>query len=48
VKTGCGSRTYQPLAWRCRDATPAPLQITADTDGWCEVEAPPRGYVIYG
>jgi len=48
VKTGCGSRTYQPLAWRGRDATPAPLQITADTDGWCEVEAPPRGYVIYG
>src|SRR6185369_382089 len=48
VKTGCGSRTYQPLAWHGRDAAPAPSQITADADGWCEAEVPPRGYVIYG
>ena len=48
VKTGSGSRTYQPLAWHGRDATPAPSEITADTDGWCEAEVPPRGYVIYG
>jgi alpha-amylase len=48
VKTGFGSRMHQPLAWHGRDATHTPSEIIADTDGWCEVEAPPRGYVIYG
>jgi alpha-amylase len=48
VKTGCSNRTYQPLAWRGRDYLDTPLAATADADGWCEIEAPPRGYVVYG
>lgn len=48
VKTGCGSRAFQPLAWHGRDGTCMPAPVNAGPDGWCEVEAPPRGYVVYG
>ncbi|HTG81725.1 MAG TPA: alpha-amylase family glycosyl hydrolase [Geobacteraceae bacterium] len=48
VRTGTGSRNLVPLAWRAKGAMPAPSPVTTDGDGWCEVEVPPRGYVVYG
>jgi alpha-amylase len=48
VKTGFTDRTLDPLAWRAKDAVMTPQAVTIDGDGWCEVEAPQRGYVVYG
>ena len=38
----------KPLAWRGKDSVTTPRPVTTDGDGWCEVEAPQRGYVVYG
>jgi alpha-amylase len=48
VKTGRGEKTLQPLAWRAKDEVVNPPEIRTDGDGWCEIEAPRRGYVVYG
>jgi len=36
-----------PQAWRGKDALAAPQAVTTDGDGWVELAAPPRGYVVY-
>lgn len=48
VQTSFRNRVLKPLAWRGRDSLFAPPPVTTDADGWCQVEAPPRGYVVYG
>lgn len=48
VKTGFRNTVLKPLAWRGKDAMVTPQTVTTDGDGWCEVEAPQRGYVVYG
>ena len=48
VKSGFCGRKLKPLAWRGKDSLLTPPEFTVDTDGWCEVQAPPRGYVVYG
>ena len=48
VKTGFAGTTLKPLAWRAKDSIYNPQAITTKDDGWCEVEAPQRGYVVYG
>ena len=48
VRTGFRNRTLKPLAWRGRDSKMTPGAAVADGDGWCQVEAPPRGYTVYG
>jgi len=48
VKTCFRGQTLQALAWRAKVAPAAPQAVTTDADGWCEVEAPQRGYVVYG
>jgi alpha-amylase len=48
VRTGFRGKTLKPLAWRARDAIYNPQPVTTDGEGWCEIEAPQRGYVVYG
>jgi len=48
VQSGFRGATLRPLAWHGRDTAPQPPAITTDGDGWCHVEVPQRGYVIYG
>ncbi len=48
VQTGFRNQLLQPRAWRGKDALLTPPAVTTNADGWCEVEAPPRGYVVYG
>jgi alpha-amylase len=48
VQSGFRGTTLRPLAWRGKDAIPQPPAITTDSDGWCQVEVPQRGYVVYG
>jgi hypothetical protein len=48
VKTGFRNKVLKPLAWRAKDAVVTPQPVTTDNDGWCEVEAPQRGYLVYG
>ena len=48
VKTGFAGKVLRRLAWRGRDAAYSPQAVTVDADGWCEVEAPGRGYVVWG
>ena len=48
VKTGFPGTTLRPLAWRAKDSIYNPQTVTTTDDGWCEVEAPQRGYVVYG
>jgi len=47
VKTGFAGKTLKPLAWRAKDSIYNPQPVTTKDDGWCEVEAPQRGYVVY-
>ena len=47
VQTGFKNQLLQPLAWRGKDTVFTPPAVTTNADGWCEVEAPPRGYVVY-
>jgi alpha-amylase len=47
VKIGRPNATLKPVAWRAKDAVVNPQEIRTDADGWCEVEAPQRGYVVY-
>ena len=47
VKTGFAGKTLKPLAWRAKDSIYNPQAVTIKADGWCEVEAPQRGYVVY-
>jgi hypothetical protein len=35
-------------AWRGKEMAYRPQSVTMDAEGWCEVEAPRRGYVVYG
>lgn len=48
VKTHFRNTTLKPLAWRAKDTIYDPRPIAIKDDGWCEVEAPQRGYVVYG
>jgi alpha-amylase len=48
VKTGFSGKTLHPLAWRGRDSVSALQAVTTDGDGWCEIEVPQRGYVVFG
>jgi len=48
VQTGFRNQLLQPRAWRGKDTLLTPPAVTTNADGWCEVEAPPRGYVVYG
>ncbi len=48
VQTGFRNQLLQPRAWRGKDELLTPPPVTTDADGWCEVESPPRGYVVYG
>jgi len=47
VQTGFSEKTLQPLAWYGTGAT-EPQVITTGPGGWCEIEVPSRGYVVYG
>jgi alpha-amylase len=47
VRTCFREKTLLPLAWRGRNALLTPQEVTTDSDGRCEVEVPPRGYVVY-
>ncbi len=48
LRTGFPVRQLRPLAWRAKDAIWNPPPVVTDNDGWCEIEAPRRGYVVYG
>jgi alpha-amylase len=48
VQTRFKNMTLIPKAWRAHDALYEPQPVTTRGDGWCEVEAPQRGYVVYG
>ncbi len=48
VKSAFSGSVLKPLAWRGRDSLTTPRAVTVDGEGWCEVEAPQRGYVVYG
>ena len=48
VKTGFPGKALKPLAWRGKEMIYNPQPVVVDADGWCEVEAPQRGYVVYG
>lgn len=48
VRTCFRNKTLKPMAWRGRNSLMTPQTQTTDADGWCEVEAPQRGYVVYG
>ncbi len=47
VRTGRPNATLKPVAWRAKDAIVNPAEITTDGEGWCEIETPQRGYVVY-
>ncbi|NTV48092.1 MAG: DUF1939 domain-containing protein [Geobacteraceae bacterium] len=48
VKTGFAGKTLKPLTWRAKDSIYNPQALTIKNDGWCVVESPQRGYVVYG
>lgn len=48
VQTCFKNMTLTPKAWRAQDALYDPQPLTTRADGCCEVEAPQRGYVVYG
>lgn len=48
IKTGFAGKVLRPLAWRGKEVIFNPQPVTVDADGWCEVEAPRRGYVVWG
>jgi len=48
VQTGFKGTQLKPLAWRAKDMIYNPSSVTTDADGWCDIEAPQRGYVVYG
>ena len=48
VKSGFAGTTLKPLAWRAKDSIYNPPTVTTNADGWCDIEAPQRGYVVYG
>jgi len=48
VKTDFAGTMLKPLAWRGRDVAMIPQAVITDGDGWCEIVAPQRGYVVYG
>lgn len=48
VKTGFAGKALRPLAWRADEAIYDPRLVPVDADGWCDIAAPQRGYVVYG
>lgn len=48
VRTVFRNKVLAPLSWRGRDSLMIPRASLTDGEGWCEVEAPQRGYVVYG
>jgi len=48
VHTRFKNMTLTPKAWRAQGLLYDPQPVTTRDDGWCEVEAPQRGYVVYG
>ena len=48
VQTSFPGKVLKPLAWRAKDAIYNPPAVTTDADGRCQIEAPHRGYVVYG
>ena len=47
VQSRFKNMTLTPKAWRAQGALYNPQPVTTRGDGWCEVEAPQRGYVVY-
>lgn len=48
VQTRFVNKTLKPLAWRAKDAEINPQPITPNAEGWCAIDVPQRGYVVYG
>lgn len=48
IKSRFSGTGLKPLAWRAKEAVINPPEITPGVDGWCEIEVPRRGYVVYG
>ena len=48
VRTRFLKTDLNPHAWRGGALNLTPATVTTDGDGWCDVEVPPRGYVVYG
>lgn len=42
------NRELKPLAWKAGGSIYDPQPVTTQADGWCEIAAPERGYVVYG
>lgn len=48
VKTGFPGKVLKPLTWKGKELVCLPQPVVVGADGWCEVEAPVRGYAVYG
>jgi alpha-amylase len=48
VQTRFKGMVLTPKAWRAQGEIYDPQPVTTWADGWCELEAPQRGYVVYG
>ena len=47
VNTGFPGQVLKPLVWKGKELMYCPEPVVVGWDGWCEVEAPRRGYVVY-
>lgn len=47
VQTGFRQKSLEPRAWRGRNLAQQPGALSCSAEGWCEVEVPARGYVVY-
>lgn len=47
VQTRFKQKHLEPRAWRGQNLNHPPGTISSDGDGWCELEIPARGYVVY-
>ncbi len=47
IQSGFKGQRLKPLAWRAKDMIYDPPTLTTDAEGWCRIEAPQRGYVVY-
>lgn len=47
VKCGVNGRSLKPDVWRGKYSMAHPQLVKVNGDGWVEIEAPSRGYVVY-